>query len=360
MMGVHRSANTSAPSAMGQYCPYPSTPPTILRRCDPSGSPDFELLPVRPAASMLAPMTTTAHELLGTGRLRPHRGAGRGPRDGGGGRRGRRPGHAGARRRRRHRERRAARRRRRRRRGGHRHHAGAAGGGGAARPRARPDAALAGGRRAGAAVRRRRVRRRAVVHRRDVRPGPRHDGPRAAAGVPPRRNGGDGQLDAGRRRRALLPPPRPLRPAAGRRPVADGVGRPRSTSRALFARAEVQTEPRRVRLRFTGPPAEVTAYYRRHFPPVIATFAGLDPDRAAALERELVDLYAAEDTGPAGGPSCYELEYLLVRRAGWRSSSGRHLHVHQRQRREPARRRAPGRRGAPSAARPASGRRRAR
>ena len=68
-----------------------------------------------------------------------------------------------------------------------------------------------------------------------------------------------------------------------------------------------------VRLRFTGPPAEVTAYYRRHFAPVIATFAGLDPDRAAALERELIDLYAAEDTGPAGGPSCYELEYLLVR-----------------------------------------------
>ena len=62
-----------------------------------------------------------------------------------------------------------------------------------------------------------------------------------------------------------------------------------------------------------GPPAEVTAYYRQYFAPVIATFAGLDPDRAAALERELVDLYAAEDTGPAGGPSCYELEYLLVR-----------------------------------------------
>ena len=62
----------------------------------------------------------------------------------------------------------------------------------------------------------------------------------------------------------------------------------------------------------TGPPAEVTAY-RQYFAPVIATFAGLDPDRAAVLERELVDLYAAEDTGPAGGPSCYELEYLLVR-----------------------------------------------
>ena len=82
----------------------------------------------------------------------------------------------------------------------------------------------------------------------------------------------------------------------------------------------MQTEPRMVRLRFTGPPAEVTAYYRQHFAPVIATFAGLDPDRAAALERELIDLYAAEDTGPAGGPSCYELEYLLSSGCGYRRS----------------------------------------
>ena len=86
--------------------------------------------------------------------------------------------------------------------------------------------AVAGRGRAGAAVRRRRSF--DVVlscSRCDVRPGPRHDGPRAAAGVPPRRNGGDGQLDAGGRRRALLPPPRPLRPPAGRRPVTDGMGR---------------------------------------------------------------------------------------------------------------------------------------
>jgi len=82
---------------------------------------------------------------------------------------------------------------------------------------------------------------------------------------------------------------------------------------SLLPGADVRTEHRMVRLRFTGPPSEVTAYYRRHFPPVIATFAALGADRAAALERELVDLYAAEDTAPPGGPSCYELEYLLVR-----------------------------------------------
>ncbi len=98
-------------------------------------------------------------------------------------------------------------------------------------------------------------------------------------------------------------------PDAGPSPTA--WGDPRYVE-ALFPGADVHTEPRILRLGFTGPPAEVAAYYRRHFPPVIATFAGLDPGRAAALERELVDLYAAEDTGPVDGPSCYELEYLLV------------------------------------------------
>jgi ubiquinone/menaquinone biosynthesis C-methylase UbiE len=81
---------------------------------------------------------------------------------------------------------------------------------------------------------------------------------------------------------------------------------------ALFEGAEVHTEPRMLRLRFSGPPAEIAAYYRRHFAPVIATCAGLDPDRAAELERELADLYAAEDTAAPGDPPSYELEYLLV------------------------------------------------
>ena len=82
---------------------------------------------------------------------------------------------------------------------------------------------------------------------------------------------------------------------------------------ALFEGAHVHTEPRMLRLRFTGPPAEVAAYYCRHFAPVIATSSGLEPGRATTLEREIADLYAAEDTAPPGGPSCYELEYLLVR-----------------------------------------------
>jgi ubiquinone/menaquinone biosynthesis C-methylase UbiE len=105
-------------------------------------------------------------------------------------------------------------------------------------------------------------------------------------------------------------------PPPGEGPSPAEWGDPRHVAALFagaFAGAEVHTEPRMVRLGFTGSPAEVAAYYRRHFPPVIATFAGLGPDRAAMLQRELTDLYAGEDTGPAGGPSCYELEYLLVR-----------------------------------------------
>ena len=106
---------------------------------------------------------------------------------------------------------------------------------------------------------------------------------------------------------------------------------------ALLEGADVQTEPRRLRLAFTGPADAVAAYYRRYFPPVVAVMADLDDVRADRLEREIADLYAAKDTAPPGGPPCYELEYLLVTRPVGRSSSGRHLHVHQRQRREPAR-----------------------
>ena len=49
----------------------------------------------------------------------------------------------------------------------------------------------------------------------------------------------------------------------------------------------------------------MAAYYRRYFPPVVATLADLDDVRADRLEREWTS-YGAEDTGPAGGPPCYE------------------------------------------------------
>ena len=81
----------------------------------------------------------------------------------------------------------------------------------------------------------------------------------------------------------------------------------------LLDGAEVNTEVRRVRLDFTGPADALAAYYRRHFPPVVAVMADLDDAQADRLERELAEFFAAEAKGAAGGPPCYELEYLLVR-----------------------------------------------
>ena len=63
---------------------------------------------------------------------------------------------------------------------------------------------------------------------------------------------------------------------------------------------------------FTGPPAELCAHYREHFAPVILTRAGLDPARAEQLDRDLLQLFTEEDSGPPGGPSRYRYEYLLA------------------------------------------------
>jgi SAM-dependent methyltransferase len=76
--------------------------------------------------------------------------------------------------------------------------------------------------------------------------------------------------------------------------------------------AEIHTELRTLELAFTGPPAELCAYYREHFAPVILTRAALDDERAQQLDRDLLELFRAEDTGPPGGPSRYRYEYLLV------------------------------------------------
>ena len=80
----------------------------------------------------------------------------------------------------------------------------------------------------------------------------------------------------------------------------------------LFGDVELRTERRTLDVAFTGPPAELVAYYREHFAPVIATRAELDPERAAQLDRDLVQLFTEEDDGPPGGPSRYRYEYLLV------------------------------------------------
>jgi len=84
--------------------------------------------------------------------------------------------------------------------------------------------------------------------------------------------------------------------------------------RALFDGQPVQSEHRVVEYGFTGTPAELAALYRDSFPPVIATRAALDGDDArAAFDRDLVDLLAAENEGPPGGPGRWRFGWLLVR-----------------------------------------------
>jgi SAM-dependent methyltransferase len=78
-------------------------------------------------------------------------------------------------------------------------------------------------------------------------------------------------------------------------PAPTAWGDPATVAR-LLAPATVTTTRSHVRLAFTGPPAELVAYYRRYFPPLVA----LDADDR--LDAELVELYE-------GG---YDLEYLTV------------------------------------------------
>ena len=82
-------------------------------------------------------------------------------------------------------------------------------------------------------------------------------------------------------------------PSPGPAPTA--WGDPATVIR-LLAPATVTTTRSHVRLAFDGSPAELVAYYRAHFPPLVA----LNPNEG--LDAELVDLYA-------GG---YDLEYLTV------------------------------------------------
>ena len=103
-----------------------------------------------------------------------------------------------------------------------------------------------------------------------------------------------------------LPEPEP---DAGPPPTAWGVS---EHVAALFGEVELHTERRTMEIAFTGPPAQLAAYYLEHFAPVIATRTGLDPDRAEQLDRDLLQFFTEEDTGEPGGPSRYRYEYLLV------------------------------------------------
>jgi SAM-dependent methyltransferase len=98
-------------------------------------------------------------------------------------------------------------------------------------------------------------------------------------------------------------------PDAGPPPTAWGV--PEHVAQ-LLGEAELTTETRTLDVAFTGPPAELCAHYREHFAPVILTRAGLDPGRAEQLDRDLLQLFTEEDSGPPRGPSRYRYEYLLA------------------------------------------------
>jgi SAM-dependent methyltransferase len=94
--------------------------------------------------------------------------------------------------------------------------------------------------------------------------------------------------------------------AEGPPPTAWGV--PEYVVRLLDG-ADVRTEVKRVRVDFSGSAEALAAYYRRHFPPVVAAVADLDDVRADRLERDLAEFFAAE----AEGAGAVEYEYLLVR-----------------------------------------------
>ena len=64
---------------------------------------------------------------------------------------------------------------------------------------------------------------------------------------------------------------------------------------------------------FAGP-ADMCDYYRAHFGPVIATYAALagDPERRAALDRDLHAFATRTNRGAPEGPAVYHYQYLRL------------------------------------------------
>jgi SAM-dependent methyltransferase len=61
-------------------------------------------------------------------------------------------------------------------------------------------------------------------------------------------------------------------------------------------------------------PVALRDYYKAHFGPLIAVYAGLagQPDRLAALDADLADFAARTNRAAPGEPARYDLDYLLV------------------------------------------------
>ena len=84
--------------------------------------------------------------------------------------------------------------------------------------------------------------------------------------------------------------------------------------RALFGDnvSDVDAHRQTVRIGQFASPAEFLDYFKAHYGPTIAAYRGIadDPDRVAALDRDLADL--AERHQRAAGSTAMEWEYLLL------------------------------------------------
>jgi hypothetical protein len=52
--------------------------------------------------------------------------------------------------------------------------------------------------------------------------------------------------------------------------------------------------------------------FKQTFGPVVATYASLEPEQAAAFDRDFLEFATRANSGPPGGPAEYRYEYLLV------------------------------------------------
>src|SRR5690606_33548142 len=266
--------------------------------------------PGRPCAEGEAPGDVGPGRLPGGGRRTHPRTRG----SAGGGVR-RRPGRPGARRRSRHRQRRDPRRP-----GGRR--------GGGVRPDARTarDRAPAGGgpgraaelgdrRRRRAALRGRLLRHRPVLRRRHVRPAPPGRRRRTAAGLPARRPHRPGALDArgfiGRMLATLKPYAPPPPPGAQPPPLWGDENHVRELLGDRIS--DVTAERRTVVVDRLASPEEFRDFFKTRYGPVMSVYASLagDPDRTAALDRDLADLGRRHDRGGEGEGTVLDWEYLL-------------------------------------------------
>jgi 2-polyprenyl-6-hydroxyphenyl methylase/3-demethylubiquinone-9 3-methyltransferase len=102
-----------------------------------------------------------------------------------------------------------------------------------------------------------------------------------------------------------LPPP----PAGAQPPTAWGS---EEHVRELFGDRVELDLARRTYVERADTPDDYAALFKETFGPVIAIEASLDPERAAAFDREFHDFALAANDGPPEGPAEYTYEYLLV------------------------------------------------